>query len=55
MGVHYPSDVLAGWSIGIVWAMTCWSAMRALQRRRVVDLPAHPVPEPSSQGSQTSA
>lgn len=24
MGVHYPTDVLAGWLAGIGWAILCW-------------------------------
>lgn len=33
LGVHYPSDVLAGWTAGLGWACFCWMVANHLQRR----------------------
>jgi undecaprenyl-diphosphatase len=33
LGVHYTSDVLAGWSAGLTWAGVCWLIDDALRRR----------------------
>ncbi len=50
LGVHWPTDVLAGWCVGTAWALLCWLVALRLQREGEVEpsgapaeLPARPV------------
>ncbi len=37
LGVHWPTDVLAGWTAGAVWALFCWLLARRLQSRHSLE------------------
>ena len=57
IGVHYPSDVVAGLMFGVAWAAFCMAALEATQkylvrrtqRRRSTDIPRDTASEPGPQ------
>jgi undecaprenyl-diphosphatase len=40
LGVHWPTDVMAGWALGAAWAAAWWLIAWQLQRRGKIEQPA---------------
>ena len=55
LGVHYPTDVLAGWLVGATWAVLCWTVALKLQQARQIEAVPSAAPAPAPTGSPPRA
>lgn len=37
LGVHWPTDILAGWTAGTIWALLCWLVYRHMDTPHTLD------------------
>ncbi len=52
LGMHYPTDILAGWMAGLGWALLCWMIAHWLQRHRHLETADPETTQPETIGGQ---
>lgn len=55
LGVHYPSDVVGGWALGIAWALPWGLALRYVERPRSAVQPLGDVGDHREEGARPDA
>jgi undecaprenyl-diphosphatase len=50
LGMHYPTDILAGWMAGLGWALLCWMIAHWLQRHHRLETADRDVAQPEATG-----
>lgn len=52
LGVHYPTDVLGGWMVGIAWALVCLLVSHRLRAQGLVEGPDPEAPPPATEAQR---